>query len=135
MGMSAFYGARDDEESAATLNRTLDLGITLIDTAESYGPFLNEQLIAKAIGNRRAEFTLATKFGFELSDDGDRGPVNGSPAYARKALERSLKHLETDHIDLYFFTVAQKHKDNIQVGDKDDDGDEGRELVPVGATV
>lgn len=102
MGMSAYYGDRNDEESAATLNRALDLGITLIDTAESYGPFLNEQLIAKAIGNRRAEFTLATKFGFGLSDDGERGPVNGSPEYARKALERSLRHLETDHVDLYY---------------------------------
>lgn len=102
MGMSAYYGERNDEESAATLNRALDLGITLIDTAESYGPFLNEQLIAKAIGNRRAEFTLATKFGFQLSDDGKRGPIDGSPEYARKALERSLNHLQTDHIDLYY---------------------------------
>ena len=102
MGMSAYYGERNDEESAATLNRALDLGITLIDTAESYGPFLNEQLIAKAIGNRRAEFTLATKFGFQLGDDGERGPIDGSPEYARKALERSLQHLETDHIDLSY---------------------------------
>ena len=102
MGMSAYYGERNDEESAATLNRALDLGITLIDTAESYGPFLNEQLIAKSIGSRREEFRLATKFGFELSDDGERGPVNGTPEYARRALERSLKHLQTDHIDLYY---------------------------------
>lgn len=102
MGMSAFYGARDDEESAATLNRALDLGITLIDTAEIYGPFLNEQLIAKSIGHRRDEFALATKFATELGDDGTMGPVNGSPEYARKALERSLKHLETDHVDLYY---------------------------------
>ena len=102
MGMSAYYGELNDEESAATLNGALDLGITLIDTAESYGPFLNEQLIAKAIGNRRAEYTLATKFGFQLSDDGERGPVDGSPEYARKALERSLKNLQTDHIDLYY---------------------------------
>nr|WP_256127859.1 aldo/keto reductase [Arthrobacter sp. SDTb3-6] len=102
MGMSAFYGGRDDAESSATLNRALDLGVTLIDTAELYGPFLNEQLIAKSIGARRAEFTLATKFGSEITDDGGRGPVNGSPAYARKALERSLRNLHTDAVDLYY---------------------------------
>jgi len=102
MGMSAFYGGRDDEESAATLHRALDLGVTLIDTAEIYGPFLNEQLIGKTIGSRRDEFTLATKFASEVSDDGERGPVNGSPEYARKALERSLKNLDTDVIDLYY---------------------------------
>src|SRR5665811_2229349 len=82
MGMSAFYGGRDDEESAATLHRALDLGVTLIDTAEIYGPFRGEQLIARTLSGRRDEFTLATKFGFELSDDGERGPVDGSPEYA-----------------------------------------------------
>jgi len=102
MGMSAYYGGRDDEESAATLHRALDLGISLIDTAESYGPFLNEKLIAKTLSGRRDEFTLATKFASEVSDDGERGPVNGSPEYARKALERSLKHLKIDVIDLYY---------------------------------
>ncbi|CAN5323179.1 aldo/keto reductase [soil metagenome] len=103
MGMSAFYGPRDDEESTATLHRALDLGITFIDTAEMYGPFLNERLIAKAIGSRRDEYTLATKFGSEISADGKSfGQVNGSPAYARKALERSLLHLQTDVIDLYY---------------------------------
>lgn len=102
MGMSAFYGDRNDEESAATLHRALDLGITLIDTAEIYGPFLNEQLIGKVLGDRRDEFAIATKFASEVSEDGHRGPVNGSPAYARKALERSLKHLNTDHVDLYY---------------------------------
>ncbi|MCW2748101.1 MAG: aldo/keto reductase [Nocardioidaceae bacterium] len=103
MGMSAYYSGRDDEESAATLHRALDLGVTFIDTAESYGPFLNEQLIAKTLGGRRDEFMLATKFGFEIHDDGSRGAgVNGSPAQARIALERSLRHLETDVIDLYY---------------------------------
>lgn len=102
MGMSAFYGDRDDEESAATLNRALDLGITLIDTAEMYGPFLNEQLIGKTLGGRRDEFSIATKFGTEVTDDGERRAVNGSPEYARTALERSLRHLGTDHIDLYY---------------------------------
>ncbi len=102
MGMSAFYGDRDDAESSATLNRALDLGVTLIDTAELYGPFLNEQLIAKSIGNRRAEYSLATKFGTEITDDGGRGSVNGSPAYARKALERSLRNLHMETVDLYY---------------------------------
>lgn len=102
MGMSAFYGQRDDVESSATLNRALDLGVTLIDTAEIYGPFLNEQLIAQAIGHRRDEYSLATKFGSEVSDAGERGPVNGSPAYARRALERSLRNLQTETVDLYY---------------------------------
>ncbi|PYI65592.1 aldo/keto reductase [Arthrobacter livingstonensis] len=102
MGMSAFYGGRDDAESSATLNRALDLGVTLIDTAELYGPFLNEQLIAKSIGHRRGEYALATKFGSEITDDGGRGPVNGSPVYARKALERSLRNLQTETVDLYY---------------------------------
>ncbi|MEH0108510.1 aldo/keto reductase [Tersicoccus sp. MR15.9] len=102
MGMSAFYGPRDDEESAATLNLALDLGVSLIDTAELYGPFINEQLIAKAIGHRADEYALATKFGSEIGEDGSRGPVNGSPEYARKALERSLTNLKRDHVDLYY---------------------------------
>jgi aryl-alcohol dehydrogenase-like predicted oxidoreductase len=102
MGMSAFYGDRDDEESAATLNRALDLGVTMIDTAEIYGPFLNEQLIGSAIGHRRDEFALATKFGSHVSESGERGAVDGSPEYARTALERSLRHLDMETIDLYY---------------------------------
>lgn len=90
MGMSAAYGGRDDEESAATLNRALDLGVTLIDTAEAYGPFLNERLIGQAIGARRDEYALATKFFRRFGDDGRACPLDGSPAYARRALERSL---------------------------------------------
>lgn len=102
MGMSAFYGGRDDDESKATLRLALDLGITHFDTAEIYGPFANEKLIAKTLGTRRDEFTIATKFATEITDDGTIQSINGSAAYARKALERSLKHLETDHIDLYY---------------------------------
>jgi aryl-alcohol dehydrogenase-like predicted oxidoreductase len=102
MGMSAFYGGRDDEESAATLNRALDLGVTLIDTAELYGPFLNEQLIGRAVGHRRDEFAIATKFAKRVEDDGTVGPPDGSAAYARRALERSLRHLGTDVVDLYY---------------------------------
>lgn len=102
MGMSAFYGDRDDAESAATLNRALDLGITMIDTAEIYGPFLNERLIRQAIGQRRDEFAIATKFSRHVDDDGTIGPPDGSPAYARKALERSLQNLGMETIDLYY---------------------------------
>ncbi len=102
MGMSAFYGARDDEESEATLNRALDLGVSLIDTAEMYGPFINEQLIGRTIGSRSDEYALATKTGVEITDDGERKGTNGSPAYLRKALERSLRHLGRDTIDLYY---------------------------------
>lgn len=102
MGMSAFYGARDDEESAATLHRALDLGVSLIDTAEMYGPFLNEQLIGRTIGDRADEYAIATKTGVEITDDGERRGPNGSPEYLRTALERSLKHLGRDTIDLYY---------------------------------
>jgi aryl-alcohol dehydrogenase-like predicted oxidoreductase len=102
MGMSAFYGARDDEESAATLHRALDLGVSLIDTAEMYGPFLNEQLIGRTIGDRTDEYAIATKTGVEITDDGERRGPSGSPEYLRTALERSLKHLGRDTIDLYY---------------------------------
>lgn len=102
MGMSAFYGARDDDESAATLHRALDLGVSLIDTAEMYGPFLNEQLIARTIGDRADEYAIATKTGVEITDDGERRGPNGSPEYLRTALERSLRHLDRDTIDLYY---------------------------------
>jgi aryl-alcohol dehydrogenase-like predicted oxidoreductase len=102
MGMSAFYGARDDEESAATLHRALDLGVSLIDTAEMYGPFLNEQLIGRTIGSRADEYAIATKTGVEITDDGERRGPNGSPEYLRTALERSLRHLGRDTIDLYY---------------------------------
>jgi aryl-alcohol dehydrogenase-like predicted oxidoreductase len=102
MGMSAFYGDRDDEESAATLSRALDLGVSLIDTAEMYGPFLNEQLIGRTIGKRSDEYALATKTGVEVTDEGERLGPNGSPAYLRKALERSLRNLGRETIDLYY---------------------------------
>lgn len=102
MGMSAFYGDRDDQESAATLHRALDLGVTMIDTAELYGPFLNEQLIGQVLGERRDEFAIATKFARRVEDDGTVGPPDGSPAYARRALERSLTNLSMDSVDLYY---------------------------------
>ena len=102
MGMSAFYGASDENESVATLRHAIDSGVTFIDTAEAYGPFENEKLIARALGDRRELVTLATKASSETDDDGTIHGRNGSPAYIRKAAERSLRHLGTDVIDLYY---------------------------------
>jgi aryl-alcohol dehydrogenase-like predicted oxidoreductase len=102
MGMSAFYGASDEAESIATLQRAVDLGVTFIDTAEAYGPFENERLIGRALSSRRDEVILATKASSETDDDGTVHGRNGTPAYIRKAAERSLRHLGTDHIDLYY---------------------------------
>jgi aryl-alcohol dehydrogenase-like predicted oxidoreductase len=102
MGMSAFYGARNEDESVATIRRALDLGVTLLDTAEAYGPFTNEQLIGRAVAGRRDKAIIATKFALEFDDSGTPHGLNGSPAYARKALERSLRNLDTDTIDLYY---------------------------------
>ncbi|AWS42862.1 aldo/keto reductase [Streptosporangium sp. 'caverna'] len=102
MGMSVWYGARDEQESLATLRRAIDLGVTFIDTAEAYGPFENEKLVGRAIAGHRDEVTVATKFATEFDDDGtSRGP-NGSPAHAHRAVDRSLKHLGIDVIDLYY---------------------------------
>jgi len=102
MGMSAFYGASDETESIATLRHAIDTGVTFIDTAEAYGPFENEKLIARALGDRRDEVTLATKASAETDDDGTVHGRNGTPAYLRRAAERSLRHLGTDVIDLYY---------------------------------
>jgi aryl-alcohol dehydrogenase-like predicted oxidoreductase len=102
MGMSAFYGSTDETESLATIDRALELGVTLLDTAESYGPFVNEQLLGKALSGRREAAVVATKTGFEITDDGRPLGLNGRPEYVRRALERSLRHLRTDHVDLYY---------------------------------
>ncbi|MER7773029.1 aldo/keto reductase [Kitasatospora sp. NPDC096140] len=102
MGMSAFYGSTDEAESLATIHRALERGVTLLDTAESYGPFINEQLIGKALTGRREQAVIATKTGIEFSDDGVWGGLNGRPEYIRHALDRSLRHLNTDHVDLYY---------------------------------
>ncbi|MFF8731041.1 aldo/keto reductase [Streptomyces sp. NPDC015171] len=102
MGMSAFYGATDEAESLATIDRALELGVTLLDTAEGYGPFLNEQLLGKALAGRRDAAVVATKTGFEITDDGRPLDLNGRPEYVRHALDRSLRHLGTDHVDLYY---------------------------------
>jgi aryl-alcohol dehydrogenase-like predicted oxidoreductase len=103
MGMSEFYGPGDDAESTATIHRALDLGITLLDTADAYGPHTNEELVGRAIKGRRHEVTLATKFGI-VRDPGDttRRGVSGRPEYLRSAVESSLRRLGVDHIDLYY---------------------------------
>jgi aryl-alcohol dehydrogenase-like predicted oxidoreductase len=103
MGMSAFYGAHDDNESIKVINEALDSGITLLDTADMYGPWTNEELVGKAIKGRRDRIVLATKFGNEVDKNGKRtGKVNGRPEYIRQAVEGSLKRLGTDRIDLYY---------------------------------
>jgi aryl-alcohol dehydrogenase-like predicted oxidoreductase len=104
MSMSGFYtmGGGSDEESIRTIHKALDLGVTHIDTAEIYGPYINEELVARAINGRREQVVLATKFGLVSHDGGGPGVKDSSPSNIRKALEGSLKRLRTDHIDLYY---------------------------------
>jgi aryl-alcohol dehydrogenase-like predicted oxidoreductase len=102
MGMSEFYGAGDDAESIATIHRALELGVTLLDTADMYGPFTNEELVGRALAGRRDDVVLATKFGNERAPDGTRIGVNGRPEYVRSACDASLRRLGVDHVDLYY---------------------------------
>lgn len=103
MGMSAFYGGRDEDKAIDTIHYALDNGVNFLDTADMYGPWTNEELVGKAIKGRRDQIILATKFGNEIDADGKRtGRVNGKPEYIRQAVEGSLKRLGTDYIDLYY---------------------------------
>jgi aryl-alcohol dehydrogenase-like predicted oxidoreductase len=102
MVMSKSYWPADDRESMATIHRALDLGVTLLDTADMYGPFSNERLVGRAIAGYRDEVVVATKFGNEYRLDGSWVRINGEPEYVRRACDASLERLGVDHIDLYY---------------------------------
>jgi aryl-alcohol dehydrogenase-like predicted oxidoreductase len=103
MGMSAFYGATDAQESTATIQRALDLGCNFLDTSDMYGPHTNEELVGRAIAGRREEVFLATKFGIRLTPGNPpRRSIDGSPGYVRSACEGSLRRLGVETIDLYY---------------------------------
>jgi aryl-alcohol dehydrogenase-like predicted oxidoreductase len=101
MGMSQSYGAADEQESIATIHRALELGVTFFDTAEVYGPFVNEELVGRALAGRRHDVVIATKFGFRIIDGKSDG-VDSRPDHVREALEGSLSRLGTDYVDLLY---------------------------------
>jgi aryl-alcohol dehydrogenase-like predicted oxidoreductase len=101
MGMSAFYGSIDEDEAIATIHRALELGCNFLDTAELYGPYTNEELVGRAIADRRDDFVVATKFGNLVTESGER-IIDGSPATVRRSIEGSLRRLGTDYVDLYY---------------------------------
>lgn len=115
MGMTGFgdanmYGPADEAEAIATIHRSLELGGNFLDTADLYGPFKNEQLIAKAIEGNRDQYIIATKFGWEIDDNEHiTWKINGSKDYVKKSVERSLKNLKTDYIDLYYMHRLDKN--------------------------
>ncbi|MCS3869572.1 aryl-alcohol dehydrogenase-like predicted oxidoreductase [Chryseobacterium ginsenosidimutans] len=115
MGMTGFeeanmYGEADENEAIATIHRSFELGGNFLDTADLYGPLKNEQLIAKAIGNDRDKYIIATKFGWEIDDNNKvTWAINGTKEYVKKAVERSLKNLKTDYIDLYYMHRLDKN--------------------------
>lgn len=129
MGMSEFYGPTDEAEAIATIHRALDLGVTLLDTSDMYGPFTNEELVGKAVRGRRDRVVLATKCGIvrDAQNKALRG-VNGSPEYIRQACDASLRRLGVDHVDLY-----QLHRADPRVPIEDSVGAMA-ELVRAGKT-
>ena len=102
MGMSDFYGQRNEQDALKTIEYALNNGVNFLDTADMYGPFTNEKLVGKAIANRRNDVIIATKFGNERKEDGTFVGINGKPEYVKKACEGSLKRLGVDCIDLYY---------------------------------
>jgi aryl-alcohol dehydrogenase-like predicted oxidoreductase len=102
MGMSQSYGPADEAESLATIHRALELGVTLLDTANVYGPFINERLVGRAVAGHRDQVVIATKFGLQGRDDSLGMRVNGRPDYVRECCDASLERLGTDRIDLYY---------------------------------
>ncbi|HEX4734261.1 MAG TPA: aldo/keto reductase, partial [Thermoleophilaceae bacterium] len=105
MGMSAFYGTADEGEAIRTIHRAIELGCTFLDTAEAYGPHKNEELVGKALKDRRDDVVLATKFGMRpdpTPEEPNRRVIDGSPENVRRSVEGSLQRLGTDHIDLYY---------------------------------
>jgi aryl-alcohol dehydrogenase-like predicted oxidoreductase len=102
MGMSEFYGLGDEAESIATIHRSLELGVNFLDTADMYGPYLNEELVGRAIAGRRDEVVLATKFGIVRGPDPSVRTIRGDGDYVKQACDASLSRLGVDHIDLYY---------------------------------
>jgi aryl-alcohol dehydrogenase-like predicted oxidoreductase len=102
MGMSWAYGPRDDQESIATIHEAIDLGVSLFDTAEVYGPYENEKLLGKALQGRRARVLIATKFGFRIGPDGKTAGTDSRPEHVKAVIDASLQRLGTDHIDLLY---------------------------------
>jgi len=108
MGMSAFYGATDEHEAVATIHRASELGVTLLDTAEMYGPHANEELVGRAIAGRRDDYEIATKFGVRRVDG--EHVLDGSPASVRRSIEGSLQRLGTDYVSTAWIQTRRSRR-------------------------